>query len=48
MSHAIESLGLYDCRDAWVKILVAFAEQNDRIVTVVNDLSGSSKLGRSK
>lgn len=45
MAHAVETDGLFDCRDAWVKTLIALAEQDDRIVTVVNDSVGSSKLG---
>jgi transketolase len=36
---------LYDCRDAFADTLCALAETNDRIVTVVNDSIGSSKLG---
>ena len=39
------SNGLYDCRDAWVQTLCALAAQNGRIVAVVNDSVGSSKLG---
>lgn len=45
MSHAVEKVGLYDCRDAWVKTLVDVAAQDPRIVAVVNDSLGSSKLG---
>jgi transketolase len=36
---------LHDCRDAWVSELVALAEADPRIVAVVNDSVGSSKLG---
>ena len=36
---------LHDCRDAWVSELVALAEADSRIVAVVNDSVGSSKLG---
>ena len=36
---------LYDCRDAWVAALVELAEADDRVVAVVNDSVGSSKLG---
>lgn len=36
---------LHDCRDAWVTALVELAEHDDRIVAVVNDSVGSSKLG---
>jgi transketolase len=35
---------LYDCRDAWVSALVELAEADDRVVAVVNDSVGSSKL----
>jgi transketolase len=35
---------LYDCRDAWVAALVELAEADDRVVAVVNDSVGSSKL----
>jgi transketolase len=35
---------LFDCRDAWVAALVELAEADDRIVAVVNDSVGSSKL----
>jgi len=36
---------LYDCRDAFAQTLVSLAESDDRIVAVVNDSVGSSKLG---
>lgn len=36
---------LYDCRDAFANTLCALAEKDDRIVAVVNDSIGSSKLG---
>ena len=42
---ALKSEGLYDCREAWVATLEALAAEDDRIVTVVNDSVGSSKLG---
>ena len=45
MSHAVEKGGLYDCRDAWVTTLLALAADDPRIVAVVNDSVGSSKLG---
>jgi transketolase len=45
MSHAVETVGLYDCRDAWVKTLLDLAADDPRIVAVVNDSVGSSKLG---
>ena len=35
---------LYDCRDAFAASLAEAAERNDRIVIVVNDSIGSSKL----
>ncbi len=35
---------LHDCRDAYVGALVELAAQDDRIVAVVNDSVGSSKL----
>jgi transketolase len=35
---------LYDCRDAWVGALLELAADDDRIVAVVNDSVGSSKL----
>ncbi len=37
--------GLYDCREAWVATLESLASVDDRIVAVVNDSVGSSKLG---
>lgn len=37
--------GFYDCRDAWAKTLEDLAQQDPRIVAVVNDSVGSSKLG---
>ena len=45
MSHPVETKGLYDCRDAWVATLVDLAAHDNRIVAVVNDSVGSSKLG---
>ena len=36
---------LHDCRDAWVAALTDLAAADDRIVAVVNDSVGSSKLG---
>ncbi len=35
---------LHDCRDAWVEALVELAAQDERVVAVVNDSVGSSKL----
>jgi transketolase len=40
-----ERPALHDCRDAWVEALVELAENDERIVAVVNDSVGSSKLG---
>lgn len=37
--------GYSDCRDAWAQTLESLAEQDPRIVAVVNDSVGSSKLG---
>ncbi len=37
--------GLHDCREAWVAALEACAAADRRIVAVVNDSVGSSKLG---
>lgn len=37
--------GLFDCRDTYVATLEALAETDQRIVAVVNDSVGSSKLG---
>lgn len=34
----------YDCRDAYVDAVLAAAEKDDRVVAVVNDSVGSSKL----
>ncbi|TKR24031.1 transketolase family protein [Cellulomonas hominis] len=44
MTTTTERPALHDCRDAWVEALVELAEQDDRIVAVVNDSVGSSKL----
>lgn len=44
MTTAMERPALHDCRDAWVETLVDLAEHDDRIVAVVNDSVGSSKL----
>ncbi len=38
--------GLFDCRDAYVRTVEALAAEDDRIVAVVNDSVGSSKLGK--
>ena len=42
---AAKTEGLSDCREAWVNALEALAAQDGRIVAVVNDSVGSSKLG---
>ena len=44
MGHAPVAKGLKDCREAWVATLEALAEADPRIVAVVNDSVGSSKL----
>ncbi|PIO96096.1 hypothetical protein CJ014_27230, partial [Pleomorphomonas carboxyditropha] len=40
--------GLHDCRDAFSRTLEALAEADERVVAVVNDSVGSSKLGGFK
>lgn len=45
MAHSVQTAGLYDCRDAWSQTLIDLAAADDRIVAVVNDSVGSSKLG---
>ena len=45
MAHSVETAGRYDCRDAWSQTLIDLAAADDRIVAVVNDSVGSSKLG---
>ena len=42
--HATATQDRCDCRDAWVKTLLALAAEDDRIVAVVNVSIGSSKL----
>jgi transketolase len=42
---AIKLDGLNDCRNAWAETLEALAQHDQRIVAVVNDSVGSSKLG---
>ncbi len=44
MSAALEKAGLHDCRDAWVATLMEVAAKDDRVVAVINDSVGSSKL----
>ncbi len=46
MSTAAAPQGMYDCRDAYVATLEELAVTDDRIVAVVNDSVGSSKLGK--
>lgn len=38
--------GMFDCRDAYVAAVEELAANDDRIVAVVNDSVGSSKLGK--
>lgn len=45
MNDPDKAEGLFDCREAYVAALEALAEADDRIVAVVNDSVGSSKLG---
>lgn len=45
MADKAMTAGLHDCRNAWVAALEALAAADDRIVAVVNDSVGSSKLG---
>jgi transketolase len=42
------AVGLSDCRNAWAKTLAELARADDRIVAVVNDSVGSSKLDAFK
>ena len=44
MSVETSAAGRYDCREAFSKTIEALAEQDERIVAVVNDSVGSSKL----
>lgn len=45
MGHPVETAGLHDCREAWSTTLTDLAATDSRIVAVVNDSVGSSKLG---
>lgn len=45
MSGAAPVTDLFDCRNAYVEALEALAAEDSRIVAVVNDSVGSSKLG---
>jgi len=47
-SSAPQAAGLFDCRDAFSRTVEELAAADDRIVTVVNDSVGSSKLGGFK
>lgn len=45
MAHAAaQPQGYHDCREAWVSTLIELAANDERIVAVVNDSVGSSKL----
>lgn len=44
-AHAPSPPGLFDCRDAYSRTLETLAAADPRIVAVVNDSVGSSKLG---
>ena len=44
MSANSTAAGRYDCREAFAKTIEALAEKDERIVAVVNDSVGSSKL----
>jgi len=46
MAGSSAPAGLFDCRDAYVATVEALAANDDRIVAVVNDSVGSSKLGK--
>jgi transketolase len=49
MSHAAPTqTGYSDCRDSWAATITALAADDPRIVAVVNDSIGSSKLGGFK
>jgi transketolase len=45
MAEKTAIAGLQDCRNAWAATIEALAEADPRIVVVVNDSVGSSKLG---
>lgn len=45
MTTTSTPVALHDCRDAWVETLIELAEADRRVVAVVNDSVGSSKLG---
>ncbi|MBB5705717.1 transketolase family protein [Sphingopyxis panaciterrulae] len=46
MSAPAPATGLFDCRDAYVRAVEELAAADPRIVAVVNDSVGSSKLGK--
>ncbi|WP_076069581.1 transketolase family protein [Sphingomonas montana] len=46
MSAPAPAVNLHDCRDAYVRTVEQLAASDDRIVAVVNDSVGSSKLGK--
>lgn len=46
MAAAAPAAGLFDCRDAYVRTVEELAAADSRIVAVVNDSVGSSKLGK--
>ncbi|WP_336973732.1 transketolase family protein [Sphingobium aromaticiconvertens] len=46
MSAAAAPTGMFDCRDAYVHTIEELAVADERIVAVVNDSVGSSKLGK--
>ena len=49
MAHiAVQADDLFDCRDAFARKLENLAAFDQRIVAVVNDSVGSSKLGGFK
>lgn len=45
MTAGAQEAALHDCRDTWAETLAEVARADDRIVAVVNDSVGSSKLG---
>src|SRR5918992_4236795 len=48
ISESVADRPRYDCRNAYVETLVELAQENHRIVGVVNDSVGSSKLNSFK
>src|SRR5690625_3869753 len=49
MTATVESQPtLYDCRESWAATIANVADHNPRVVVVVNDSVGSSKLGDFK